>query len=372
MDILHINSNYLHTSLHSEMLAELEKYDVNSDVIMPRKINDESNVEKHLKYNHANIIHSKFLKKSDRFFYFKKQKKIKNWIKKQRVEIEKYDVIHAHTLFTDGYQAFKANKPYVVTVRNTDVNFYFKYYKHLYNTGKKILKKADFIIFLSEAYKHKTIETLFKDSIEKAEIYGKSKTIPNGINNYWLDNSVTKKKKLTENVNILCVGRIMKNKNIDFLAKNLTSELFSKTINIYVVGKIIDVNYMEKLNKYANIHYLGEMSKENLRQIMEDMHMLALISFNETFGLVYLEAITQNLPVLYTKNEGFDKYFEDGVVGYPVSPFNGDELRLSLKEVIQNYNEFQNNIINIEKQSFGWNSKANEHHKIYKSIIKGY
>ena len=44
MKVLHINSNYLHTPLYSEMIFELEQHNVQSDVIMPRKISDDKHI----------------------------------------------------------------------------------------------------------------------------------------------------------------------------------------------------------------------------------------------------------------------------------------------------------------------------------------
>lgn len=38
-------------------------------------------------------------------------------------------------------------------------------------------------------------------------------------------------------------------------------------------------------------------------------------SHKETFGLVYAEAMSQGLPIIYTKNQGFDGQFPDGYVG---------------------------------------------------------
>ena len=48
---------------------------------------------------------------------------------------------------------------------------------------------------------------------------------------------------------------------------------------------------------------------------MKEHQIFAMPSFNETFGLVYIEALSQNLPILYTKSEGIYKYFEEGHFG---------------------------------------------------------
>lgn len=56
-----------------------------------------------------------------------------------------YDLIHAHTLFTNGYSAMKLaekyDRPYIVTVRSTDINFFFKYFIHLRGFGLGVLGK---------------------------------------------------------------------------------------------------------------------------------------------------------------------------------------------------------------------------------------
>ena len=38
----------------------------------------------------------------------------------------------------------------------------------------------------------------------------------------------------------------------------------------------------------------------------------------ETFGLVYGEAMSQGLPIIYSKGQGVDGYFKEGTVGYGV------------------------------------------------------
>lgn len=49
-------------------------------------------------------------------------------------------------------------------------------------------------------------------------------------------------------------------------------------------------------------------------------------SFTESFGLVYAEAMSQGLPVIYSKGQGFDGQFAEGVVGYHVDAHDPEEL----------------------------------------------
>ncbi|MDT4011637.1 glycosyltransferase, partial [Staphylococcus simulans] len=113
------------------------------------------------------------------------------------------------------------------------------------------------------------------------------------------------------------------------------------------------------------MYFLGKKGKQNIVEIMKNMLVFIMVSFTETFGLVYLEALTQNLPVIYTKNEGFDKYFEEGYVGYSVNPTNNNELIKQVRKIIENYNVIQKNISQIDKKRFSWQNNALKHKEIY-------
>uniref|UniRef100_UPI0031BAB226 glycosyltransferase family 4 protein n=1 Tax=Staphylococcus sp. GDY8P76P TaxID=2804426 RepID=UPI0031BAB226 len=368
LEILHINSNYLHSGLYSEMLYQLNLKNINNTVVMPRKNNDEKNVANNLINSNIILKDKQFLSLSDRFLYFSKQRKITDWLNEENINFDNYDVIHAHTLFSDGYQAYTSNNPYVVTVRNTDVNYYFKYFKHLKPVAKKILTKASAIVFLSESYKDKAIEHLFKNE-EAQVIIDKSYIIPNGINEFWIEHMSQIKKTIDETINIIIVCRIMKNKNIEILAENLTKECIGKNISIHVVGDIVDKNYFDNLQKYNNLIFHGKKSKVEIRELMKDMHIFMMLSHNETFGLVYLEAITQNLPVIYTKGEGFDRYFNEGTVGYASNSKDGTELIKQTHKMIKNYACFQQQLNCLDKQQFSWEHNAERHKNIYESIM---
>ena len=75
-------------------------------------------------------------------------------------------------------------------------------------------------------------------------------------------------------------------------------------------------------------------------------------SFYESFGLVYAEAMSQGLPVIYTKGQGFDKQFSDGVVGYSVNPKNIEDIKEKIADIINNYETISNNCLNYVNKFF--------------------
>jgi len=90
-------------------------------------------------------------------------------------------------------------------------------------------------------------------------------------------------------------------------------------------------------------------------------------SYNETFGLVYLEAMSQGLPIIYTKREGVDGYFKDGTVGYSVNPKDVNDIVKKIEMIISNYNRISKNCLGLVEK-FSWDKIAKIYYNIYKSI----
>ena len=84
----------------------------------------------------------------------------------------------------------------------------------------------------------------------------------------------------------------------------------------------------------------------------------------ETFGLVYPEAMSRGLPVIYTKGQGFDKYFKDGEVGYPIQYDSVSEGVKVVIDIMSNYTFISNNAKDNSKR-FSWDIISNDYKNIY-------
>ncbi len=90
-------------------------------------------------------------------------------------------------------------------------------------------------------------------------------------------------------------------------------------------------------------------------------------SIHESFGLVYVEALSQGLPVIYSKDQGFDGQFPDGEVGYSVDPLNPEDLAEKIKKIKTNYDSLITTLPNKIDQ-FSWERISTEYAKVYRSI----
>ena len=317
MKVLHINTNYRNNPLHQNIVRTLTNLNVTSDVCVPSYSGAYSVID-----TDSNVNVLKCFYKYDRVFYQLKQFKILKSIKKN-YDVASFDIIHAHTLFTDGNVAYKLNKkyniPYIVAIRNTDVNTFFKYMVHLRKKGIKILKNASKIVFLSNSYKKRVFDNYVPPKY-KDELLKKTFVIPNPANDIWYEEGNAKTLDDKTKVNLVYTGAIDKNKNI------ITSQ---KAVNILkkegidatftVIGNVRDKEVYKELKKDTSTLFLPRKTQKEIIEIYKDKHIFIMPSFTETFGMVYAEAMTQGLPCIYTKNEGFDGNFADGDVGFCVN-----------------------------------------------------
>jgi glycosyltransferase involved in cell wall biosynthesis len=88
----------------------------------------------------------------------------------------------------------------------------------------------------------------------------------------------------------------------------------------------------------------------------------------ETFGLAYIEAMTQGLPVVFTKNQGIDGYFKAGEIGVAVENNNIENLILGIHEILNNYKFMSNNCLKHSK-SFSWDIISLQYLVLYNSLI---
>lgn len=366
MKVLHINFNHYQSSLYHNFSKHLIKNNCDVRVYHP-------SMKKNKTHNKPEYLdHDPILGKYDRYFFRSRNRKVTKHIK-QVYDFNNIDVIHAHSLFSNGNVAYDLKRefgiPYIVAVRDTDINHFFKERIPLRKTGIKILEAADKIIFLSKPYKNQLLNQYIPDSIYEG-IEQKIEVIPNGIEEFWHDNKNKIDKQSVKNkIQVISVGAISKRKNQLSSARACEHLIQSKGMNIelVIVGKIKEQDYYKKLTRYNFIKYIPHQTKDELLNLYRDSDVFLMPSITETFGLVYAEAMSQGLPVLYSKGQGFDKQFQDGTVGYSVNSLDSKDIAKKIKNVIENRDYLSENSLKLV-DVFSWEKISKQYIKIYTEL----
>lgn len=366
MNILHICSYYLEKDLYQNLIRALEQNHIDNKVYVPAPKLATASFELH-----SSVDVSYCLNKYDRLvFHYKHNKILQDFYSKY--DPDSFDMIHAHSLFSNGYIAWqiyqKFNIPYIVAVRDTDLNTFFKYMLHLRGMGVEILKNAQRIVFLSEAYKAELLKRYISNDLHK-HILNKSVVIPNGINEFWLKNKNKPRcLKYEKETKIITAGFIGKRKN-HLTTASACQKLISigYSIKYTIVGKIVDKTLHKKLKGNDFVQYIPNQTRDKLMNIFRDNDIFVMPSVTETFGLVYAEAMSQGLPIIYTRGQGFDKQFPDGEVGYSVDYYNVEEIAAKVIDIIEHYSDISQRCINLADK-FDWNKISKEYMDIYSQI----
>jgi glycosyltransferase involved in cell wall biosynthesis len=373
MKILHICNDFSNSKVHVNLYSQIDDSGLEQIVFQPLRRGNEIEPSV-IKFSNPNskIIYSKAMSIYHRLFFRKKINFLYPDLIKG-IDENKVDIQHATTLFSDGALAYKLNKlhniPYLITVRNTDVNLFLNLRPDLYVLAKKILQNASRIIFISVSFKNKFFKNFYFKKLENT-LSDKVHIIHNGIDDFWLKN-ITLPKKET-NLSFLLVGKFDVNKNVLNLIKALNvfkNKNDKVTLNLVGGGGSNHKKVMRLVKENSWIVYHGKIfNKKELKKLYLQNDFFLMPSKFETFGLVYIEALSQGLPILYTENQGVDGLFDSGV-GVATNPWSTKHILLSIEDLVFNSSFFKKNIAVLDFDIFSWeNIYKNHYKKIYESL----
>lgn len=376
MKLLYLSEDYAASKVHHELLKRLAYKGMDIDVFTVVRLVDKTNDIRRsyldINYNVAAYTLEPIYEKFYRYIFgLKKRIKLNKLL--SLISLEGTDIIHAATLFSEGSIAYELYKrygiPYTVAVRGTDVDLYLSKMPHLWRMGQRILCSASKIIFISRVLHDKFTN---KRPIKKIyeSINKKCLIIPNGIEDYWIANhrDKTTNKKTNQ---LLYIGRFDKNKNVENLIKavlNLRQSFPNITLNLVGGGDVCHNAIMQYCKIFPQwIHYLGKVyDKSKLAEIIRSNDIFTMVSHSETFGLVYLEALSQGLPILYTARQGIDGTVP-AVVGEKADSTDIDDITSKIKKLLINYSYYQPTAVNL--RNFSWDSISDRYIELFKQII---
>jgi glycosyltransferase involved in cell wall biosynthesis len=126
------------------------------------------------------------------------------------------------------------------------------------------------------------------------------------------------------------------------------------------------------LNIAEYVKFVGTIKHDEMIEHMNNSDIFVMPSWDEAFGVVYLEAMSLRKPVIGTKDEGISDVVTDGINGLLVEKGNTEELKQKICYLLDNPEER----IKIGQKGFEsvqdltWENNAKKMIEIYKEVLK--
>jgi len=140
-------------------------------------------------------------------------------------------------------------------------------------------------------------------------------------------------------------------KNLDGVMqamKLLTSRFPDLTLDVYGRGKPASmmkmVGAVQASGLGDRVRVMGPVANDRLPVVMKDYAAFVMPSKEETFGLVYTEALFAGLPVLFSKGRGIDGYFAEARIGYASDPYAPEDIAKGIAHILVHQAELKHNI----------------------------
>jgi phosphatidylinositol alpha-mannosyltransferase len=275
---------------------------------------------------------------------------------------EKFDVLHFHNFgFPSTLQILASPS----TAKTLNILTF-----HANIKGSKFLKRFPFLLYLVKKIADWRIDGIIGVAplnLEPFKKYKKPKiVIPNGIDLDVFNPKVPKIKKFSDGkINILFLGRIEERKGLIYLLKayKILEKKF-RNLRLIVVGKGPQKKEMEefvKENGLKEVVFEGEVKEDKVVNYYTTCDLFCSpATHGESFGLVLVEAMACQKPVVAFANEGYFQFLHNKKGGILVKNRDWRELAKKLAILIKNQKlrEKMGKIALKEAEEYSWTKIA--------------
>lgn len=376
--VLHLCSDYAKQHVYRELVSHLDALAIVQFVYVPVRSRAELGVNKDDSLRGATFRFSYVLRPWHRLLFRTKVRTVLGDLL-THVDPAAIDLVHAHFLYSDGAVALNLNEryglPYVVTVRNTDVNVFMRFRPDLERLCWRIIERARHVVFITPAYLDLVLERApqaVRDRLRRT-----ARVVPNGVASYWIRHPPSPRpaREGGRPLRLLYVGDFSKNKNLITTiraAEGLNAR--SPTLLTLVGGGgdgEADVAALLATGGYPFVTRLPRVEeRDELAEIYREHDILVMPSFRETFGVAYIEALSQGLPIVHTRGQGVDGYFPRQTVAEPADAGDVLSVRNAVSALAARLDAVRPQCVEAAR-AFAWPLIAQKYADLYRAAVAG-
>jgi glycosyltransferase involved in cell wall biosynthesis len=177
---------------------------------------------------------------------------------------------------------------------------------------------------------------------------------------------------------IVFLGRLVPEKGIWYLLNSFPQILAEvPQARLYIGGKGPLLGELKRLTQKLGLEdkvvFTGFIYHEERNFIYHQARVAVFPSLYEPFGIVALEAMATNTPVIVGDVGGLADIVEDGVTGLKVAPANEEELVTAITRVLNDENMADNlchNASEMIASVYNWEVIARSTIRIYQQVLE--
>ena len=296
----------------------------------------------------------------------------------------KIDVIHAHDwLVANAGIGLKHvfRKPLLVTMHSTEMGRR----DGLHTTAEKMIHETEAWLTY-EAWKVICCSNYMISHVRY--VFGlpndKLVMVPNGVNIHNYDSDIDRNKfrskfALPEEKIVLFVGRLVYEKGIHVLVNAVPKILSKVNAKFIIVGsgymKEQLLNIVRSMGLEHKVLFEGFLDEVTLFKLQRVADVSVVPSLFEPFGIVALEAMAAQSPVVASDTGGLSEIIEHEMTGVKVYPNNPDSLAWGITKVLKNEGFaglIRDNAYKRVQEKYDWEKIAQQTKHIYDGVIGEY
>jgi glycosyltransferase involved in cell wall biosynthesis len=294
-----------------------------------------------------------------------------------------FDIIHAHDwMVTDAAWVMKSGfgVPFVATIHATEAGRMHGIHSDMQRYIHQLEWRLTFEsweVIVNSHHMHAELHRLFKVPADKVVV------IPNGTDPEVFDfpfdpKSVRPHYAAAHEQIILFVGRLVTEKGVQVMLNAAPAVLAQcPGARFLIVGTGY---HMDELRRQAHalgiahhVRFLGYVSDDDLKRLYRIADAVCIPSLYEPFGIVALEGMAANVPVVTSDTGGLRDFVEHMVTG--VTTYAGDAASLAwgLLEVLRNpalANQLREVAYEKVRHIYNWKVIAQRTLEVYDKVLK--
>jgi len=285
----------------------------------------------------------------------------------------RFDIVHAHVALPDGFAGVmlkrRFQRPLVVTIHGVDLYRTIHRGKTARKALARVFEEADRVVVVSSQ-----LARIARDLIGREEILS---VVSNGVSPGIVASPHQSLIDRYAGFRIMVsVSDLIPRKCID-VNLNAVSTLCGKYTNLkyLVIGSGPEMARLKRLARNlgleARVEFLGNLPHDKAMEYMAIADVFSLPSYDESFGMVYVEAAIHGKPVIACEGEGIEDIFRNNESALFVRVRNVESLSKALDSLLGNPQkslELGQRAKRIVLENYTWAENARKYMDIYREL----